>query len=98
MLSCLNRSSNADSSIGASVALAFIGLTNTSVWSLGTILYWAQSQEALQLGAWWWILPPGLVVALMAWLAQRQIAGQTGDVLGALEQVSEIAVLLVALG
>ncbi len=36
--------------IGASVALAFIGLTNTSTWSLGTILYWAQSQQALQLG------------------------------------------------
>ena len=34
----------------------------------------------------------------MAWLATRQIGGQTGDVLGALEQISEIAVLLVALG
>ncbi len=51
--------------IGASVALAFIGLTNTSIWSLGTILYWAQSEEALQLGAWWWFLSPGLAVALM---------------------------------
>jgi peptide/nickel transport system permease protein len=51
--------------IGASVALAFIGLTNTSTWSLGTIMYWAQSQEALQLGAWWWFVPPGLAVALM---------------------------------
>ncbi len=51
--------------ISASVALAFLGLTNTSVWSLGTILYWAQSQEALQLGAWWWFVPPGLAVALM---------------------------------
>jgi adenosylcobinamide-GDP ribazoletransferase len=39
-----------------------------------------------------------IVVALMAWLAGRQIEGQTGDVLGALEQVSEIAILLVALG
>jgi adenosylcobinamide-GDP ribazoletransferase len=39
-----------------------------------------------------------VVVALMAWLAMRQIGGQTGDVLGALEQVSEIVVLLVALG
>ena len=39
-----------------------------------------------------------VVVALMAWLAQAQIDGQTGDVFGALEQVSEIAVLLVALG
>jgi peptide/nickel transport system permease protein len=51
--------------IGASVALAFIGLTNTSTWSLGTIMYWAESQEALQLGAWWWIVVPGLAVALM---------------------------------
>jgi peptide/nickel transport system permease protein len=51
--------------IGASVALAFIGLTNLSSWSLGTMLYWAQSQEALQLGAWWWFVPPGLAVALM---------------------------------
>jgi adenosylcobinamide-GDP ribazoletransferase len=35
-------------------------------------------------------------IALMAWLSTQQIEGQTGDVLGALEQVSEILVLLVA--
>jgi peptide/nickel transport system permease protein len=51
--------------IGTSVALAFIGVTNLSSWSLGTMLYWAQSQEALPLGAWWWFVPPGLAVALM---------------------------------
>lgn len=51
--------------IGASVALAFIGLTNLNSWSLGTMLYWAESQQALQLGAWWWFVPPGLAVALM---------------------------------
>jgi peptide/nickel transport system permease protein len=51
--------------IGASVALAFIGLADLSSWSLGTILYWAESQQALQLGAWWWFAPPGLAVALM---------------------------------
>jgi len=51
--------------IGASVALAFIGLADLNSWSLGTILYWAQSQQALQLGAWWWFMPPGLAVALM---------------------------------
>jgi peptide/nickel transport system permease protein len=51
--------------IGASVALAFIGVTNTANWSLGTILYWAQSQQALSQGAWWWFVPPGLIVALM---------------------------------
>jgi peptide/nickel transport system permease protein len=51
--------------IGASVALAFIGVTNLSSWSLGTMLYWAESQQALQLGGWWWFVPPGLAVALM---------------------------------
>jgi len=42
-------------------------------------------------------------VALMAaafgflrWLCMRQIGGQTGDVLGALEQIGEIVILLVA--
>jgi adenosylcobinamide-GDP ribazoletransferase len=37
-----------------------------------------------------------IVIALMARLSLRQIGGQTGDVLGALEQVSEIVILLVA--
>ncbi len=34
--------------------------------------------------------------AAMAWLSVRQIGGQTGDVLGAFEQVSEIVILLIA--
>src|SRR5580658_7264691 len=48
---------------------------------------------------------PGLIalvlltaaVGLMAWLCSAQIGGQTGDVLGALEQIGEIVILLVAL-
>jgi peptide/nickel transport system permease protein len=51
--------------IGASVALAFIGVANLNAWSLGTMLYWAESQQALELGAWWWFVPPGLAVALI---------------------------------
>jgi adenosylcobinamide-GDP ribazoletransferase len=37
-----------------------------------------------------------VILALMARLSFRQIGGQTGDTLGALEQVGEIVVLLVA--
>ena len=48
-----------------SVALAFIGVSNLSVWSYGTILYWAQNGNAVQLGAWWWYVPPGVCVALL---------------------------------
>jgi adenosylcobinamide-GDP ribazoletransferase len=38
-----------------------------------------------------------IATALMTVLSDRQIGGQTGDVLGAIEQVSEIVVMLVAL-
>jgi peptide/nickel transport system permease protein len=48
-----------------SVALAFIGVANLSNWSFGTMLYWAQSGNAVQLKAWWWYTPPGLSVALL---------------------------------
>jgi adenosylcobinamide-GDP ribazoletransferase len=34
--------------------------------------------------------------ALLAWLCVRQIGGQTGDVVGALEQIGEMTILLVA--
>jgi peptide/nickel transport system permease protein len=51
--------------IGASVALAFIGLTDVNSWSLGTVLYWVQQDDAVQANAWWWFVPPGLAVALM---------------------------------
>jgi adenosylcobinamide-GDP ribazoletransferase len=37
-----------------------------------------------------------LAIGLLAWLCTRQIGGQTGDVLGALEQVSEMVILLAA--
>jgi len=32
----------------------------------------------------------------MAWLSVKQVGGQTGDVLGALEQINEILILLTA--
>ena len=42
-----------------SVALAFIGVADLRSWSYGTMLYWAQNGNAVQLGAWWWYVPPG---------------------------------------
>ena len=46
-------------------SLAFLGLTNLGQWSWGTVLYWAQNDAALNLGAWWWFLPAGLCIALL---------------------------------
>jgi peptide/nickel transport system permease protein len=48
-----------------SVALAFLGVADLSRWSFGTMLYWAQNGNAVQLNAWWWYAPPGICVALL---------------------------------
>ena len=45
--------------------LAFIGVTSLSDWSWGTVLYWAQANQALARGAWWWFVPAGLLIALL---------------------------------
>jgi peptide/nickel transport system permease protein len=45
------------------VTLAFIGVTSISTWNWGTVLFWAQSSQALVQGAWWWFVPAGLCIA-----------------------------------
>ncbi|MET7699726.1 dipeptide/oligopeptide/nickel ABC transporter permease/ATP-binding protein [Streptomyces sp. NPDC005485] len=44
--------------------LSFLGLGASSSSTLGTMLYYAQNGFALQRGAWWWFVPPGLIIAL----------------------------------
>ena len=44
--------------------LSFLGLGAASSSTLGTMLFYAQNGFALPLGAWWWFLPPGLMIAL----------------------------------
>jgi peptide/nickel transport system permease protein len=52
-------------SIGAYVTLAYIGLTSSSVWNWGTMLFWAQSNNAPLSGEWYWFVPPGVCIALV---------------------------------
>jgi peptide/nickel transport system permease protein len=47
------------------VALAFLGIGNINVWNWGTMLYYAESNQAITSGAWWWYAPPGVAVALI---------------------------------
>jgi peptide/nickel transport system permease protein len=47
------------------ITLAFIGISTISEWNWGTILFWAQSQQALAQGAWWWFVPAGLAIAIL---------------------------------
>lgn len=45
--------------------LAFIGVANVNDWSWGTVLYWAQGNQALARGAWCWFVPAGLLIAVL---------------------------------
>jgi len=44
--------------------LSFLGLGASNSSTLGTMLFYAQNGFALSLGAWWWFIPPGLIIAL----------------------------------
>ncbi|MFC4245383.1 ABC transporter permease [Gryllotalpicola reticulitermitis] len=44
--------------------LSFLGLGASGTFTLGTILFQANNDLALTQGAWWWFIPPGLVIAL----------------------------------
>jgi peptide/nickel transport system permease protein len=46
-------------------ALAFLGIANINTWNWGTMLYYAESNQAITSGAWWWYVPPGIAVALI---------------------------------
>ena len=48
-------------------SLSFLGLGSTVQKSWGTMIYYAQAKNALLTDAWlWWIIPPGLCIALIS--------------------------------
>lgn len=47
-------------------SLSFLGLGDVSKISWGTMLYWAQSANALLNGMWAWVLAPGLSIMMLA--------------------------------
>jgi peptide/nickel transport system permease protein len=49
----------------SAAGLQFIGLGNINEMSWGTMLYWAENNEAMMSGAPLWILAPGLCIALL---------------------------------
>ena len=50
---------------GMEVTLAYLGLTDVTIPTLGTILHFALNYQAILLGLWWWIFTPiGTSVAL----------------------------------
>ncbi|HOA80455.1 MAG TPA: ABC transporter permease [Defluviitaleaceae bacterium] len=53
------------SAVLSEAGLEFLGLGDVNAVSWGTILFWAQNNMALYLGAWQWIFVPGLLISLL---------------------------------
>jgi peptide/nickel transport system permease protein len=51
--------------IGLEITLAYLGLVNLNIPTLGTMLNWAINYHAILLGRWWWILTPVILSLLM---------------------------------
>jgi peptide/nickel transport system permease protein len=49
----------------AEMGLEFIGLGDVTVNSWGNMLFWATNDNALLVGAWWWVVPPGFCMAVL---------------------------------
>lgn len=51
--------------IGLEITLAILGLVNLDIPTLGTMMYWALSYQAILLGYWWWIMTPAVLSILL---------------------------------
>ncbi|MBB2976612.1 peptide/nickel transport system permease protein [Microbacterium endophyticum] len=49
----------------AEAGLAFLGVSDSTAISWGTMIQSAQQQSAVLRGLWWWLIPPGLCIALV---------------------------------
>jgi peptide/nickel transport system permease protein len=61
--------------------LSFLGLGDPTHQSWGVMLYFAQIQGAFLRGAWWWIFPPGVAIALFC-LACNFVGTAVNDLFG----------------
>lgn len=54
-------------SIGLEVTLSVLGLSNVTLPTLGTAIFWANQHQALVAGVWWWLAAP-VAVAIVLFL------------------------------
>ncbi len=62
----INMALNVANAILIEAGLSFLGLGDPNNISWGTILFFAEQSQAIIKGAWWYVLPPGLCILLVA--------------------------------
>jgi peptide/nickel transport system permease protein len=77
--------------IGLEITLAILGLTNLDIPTLGTMLQWAISYQAMLLGLWWWLLTP-VALSILLFIALYWVSVSISEYLDPRSRVQRIGV------
>jgi len=77
--------------IGLEITLAFLGLVNMDIPTLGTMLQWAISYQAILLGYWWWIVTP-IVLAVLLFIALYWLSVSISEYLDPRTRIQRVGV------
>jgi len=77
--------------IGLEITLAFLGLVNMDIPTLGTMLQWAISYQAVLLGYWWWILTP-IILSILLFVALYWLSVSISEYLDPRTRIQRVGV------
>jgi peptide/nickel transport system permease protein len=77
--------------IGSEITLAILGLTNLDIPSLGNMLQWAISYQAMLLGLWLWLLTPA-VLAILLFIALYWMSVSVSEYLDPRSRVQRVGI------
>jgi peptide/nickel transport system permease protein len=77
--------------IGLEITLAFLGLVNMDIPTLGTMLQWAISYQAILLGLWWWVLTP-VILAILLFVALYWLSVSISEYLDPRTRIQRVGV------
>lgn len=77
--------------IGLEITLAILGLLDTAMPTLGTMLYWAIQYQAVLLGRWWWVLTP-IVLSILLFVALYWLSVSVSEYLDPRRRIQRVGV------
>jgi len=75
--------------VGMEVTLSVLGLSNTEIPTIGTMIYWAVNYQAMLLGYWWWILTP-VIISIFLFVALYLLSSSLSEYLDPRTRIQRI--------
>ena len=75
--------------VGLEITLAILGLTNLDIPTLGTMIFWSLSYQAVLLGYWWWVLTP-VVLSILLFVSLYWLAASISEYLDPRSRIQRV--------